>query len=145
MWRRLGEGDTARSLPAEVIFILAEALFSYVEQMSAASVAGWADEEANRAGSLQVRRHALVELLARRPPRGRGRAGAGRGRGGLGAAGRLAALVVADAVAVGTGCPASIGADLDPVGLVLVPVPDRTGWLDRLRAGLGGRRRCSAR
>ena len=81
MWRRLGEGPTARTLPAEVIFSLAEALFSYVEQISAASVAGWADEEANRAGSLQARRHALVELLARRPPagRGRGRAG-GRGR-----------------------------------------------------------------
>ena len=140
MWRRLGEGDTARSLPAEVIFILAEALFSYVEQISAASVAGWADEEANRAGSLQRRRHAVVELLARRPPAAAVDLERAAAAAGWALPGRLAALVVEDAAAVGARLPGSIGADLDPVGLVLVPVPDRTGWLDRLRAGLGGRR-----
>src|SRR5690606_4210481 len=62
LWQRLAASTTARQLPPEVIFSLAEALFGYVEQLSAASVAGWADEEASRAGSLQARRHALVEL-----------------------------------------------------------------------------------
>ena len=52
----------------------------------------------------------------------------------------LAALVVQDAVAVAARLPGAIGADLDPIGLVLVPDPERSGWLDRLRAGLAGRR-----
>jgi hypothetical protein len=140
MWRRLGEGPTASKLPPGVIFSLAEALFNYVEQISAASVAGWADEEANRAGSLQARRHALVELLARRPAAPTAEVERVAAAAGWAVPPRLAALVVADAVAVAARLPGAIGADLDPVGLALVPVPDRTGWLDRLRAGLAGRR-----
>jgi hypothetical protein len=66
---------------------------------------------------------------------------------------RLAALVVEDAVAVAARLPGAVGADLDPVGVALVPVseralsewvlPDRaavertgtgrTGWLERVR------------
>ena len=139
MWRRLAEGPTARKLPPEVIFSLAEALFNYVEQISAASVAGWADEEANRAGSLQARRHALVELLARRPPPAAAEVERVAAAAGWTVPPRLAALVVADAVAVATRLPGAIGAHLDPIGVALVPAPDRSGWLDRLRSGLGGR------
>jgi hypothetical protein len=139
MWRRLAEGPTARKLPPEVIFSLAEALFNYVEQISAASVAGWADEEANRAGSLQARRHALVELLARRPPPAAAEVERVAAAAGWTVPPRLAALVVADAVAVATRLPGAIGAHLDPIGVALVPAPDRSGWLDRLRSGLGRR------
>ena len=139
MWRRLGEGPTARKLPAEVIFSLAEALFTYVEQISAASVAGWADEEASRAGSLQARRHALVELLARRPPPAPAEVERVAAAAGWTVPPRLAALVVDDAVATAGRLPGAVGADLDPVGLVLVPAPERSGWLDRLRSGLAGR------
>ena len=64
-WRRIAGSPAARQLPPEVIFALAEALFTYVEQLGAASVAGWAYEDARNAGSVQTRRHALVELLAR--------------------------------------------------------------------------------
>ena len=139
MWRRLGEGPTAQKLPAEVIFSLAEALFTYVEQISAASVAGWADEEANRAGSLQARRHALVELLARRPPAAAAEVERVAAAAGWTLPPRLAALVVPDAVAVAARLPGAIGAHLDPVGVALVPAPERSSWLDRLRAGLAGR------
>ncbi len=140
MWRRLGVGPTARTLPPDVIFSLAEALFSYVEQISAASVAGWADEEANRAGSLQARRHALVELLARRPAAAGAEVDQVAGAAGWAVPPRLAAVAVADAVAVAARLPGAIGADLDPVGVMLVRAPDRSGWFDRLRAGLAGRR-----
>lgn len=151
LWRRLGSGTMARQLPPEVIFSLAEALFGYIEQVSAVSVEGWADEEANRAGSLQARRHALVELLGRQPP-----AAAAEVERIAAAANwtlplRLAALVVEDAVAVASRLPSAIGADLDPVGVVIVSVgvpsgirADTTGeapgWLDRVRTGLGERR-----
>ncbi len=140
MWRRLGESSTARKLPPEVIFSLAEALFTYVEQISAASVAGWADEEANRAGSLQARRHALVELLARRPPAAAAEIERVAAAAGWAVPGRLAALVVEDAAAMASRLPGAIGADLDPVGVVLLPAPDRPGWSARVQAGLNGRR-----
>jgi hypothetical protein len=139
MWRRLGEGPTAQKLPAGVIFSLAEALFTYVEQISAASVAGWADEEANRAGSLQARRHALVELVARRPPVAAAEVERVAAAAGWTLPPRLAALVVPDAVAVAARLPGAIGAHLDPVGVALVPAPERSSWLDRLRAGLADR------
>ncbi|GAA3048868.1 helix-turn-helix domain-containing protein [Pseudonocardia yunnanensis] len=158
MWRRLGGSTTARQLPPEVIFSLAEALFSYVEQISAASVAGWAYEESSRASSMQARRHALVELLARQPPAAPAEVERVAAAAGWVLPGRLAALVVEDAVAVAGRLPGAIGADLDPVGVAIVsvgatrngpagptgtrgePTPDGTGWLDRLRAGLGARR-----
>jgi len=122
-----------------VIFSLAEALFGYIEQISAASVAGWADEESSRAGSVQARRHALVELLARHPPAAPAEIERAAAAAGWVIPARLAALVVADAVTVANRLPATIAADLDPVGVALVAAPDRTGWLDRVRAGLAGR------
>jgi hypothetical protein len=163
MWRRLGSSTTARQLPPEVIFGLAEALFGYIEQITAASVTGWADEEASRAGSLQARRHALVELLARHPPAAAAEVERVAAAAGWVLPARLAALVVEDAVAVAARLPAAIAADLDPVGLVIVtvgvvgaggrtgqtvganglradPAPEGPGWLDRVRTGLGVRR-----
>lgn len=139
LWRRLGESTTARQLPPEVIFRLAEALFTYIEELSAASVAGWAAEESSRAGSLQTRRHALIELLARPIPATAAEVERVAAAAGWRPPARLAALVVEDAVEVATRLPAAIGADLDPVGVVLVTVPERDGWLDQLRTGLRGR------
>jgi hypothetical protein len=132
VWRRIGSGPAARQLPQEVIFALAEALFTYVEQLGAASVAGWAYEDARNAGSVQTRRHALVELLARHPPASAAEVERVAAAAGWRLPERLAALVVEDAVAVAARLPGAVGADLDPVGVALVPSPDRDGWLDRV-------------
>ncbi len=140
LWRRLGGSATARDLPPEVIFSLAEALFTYIEQLSAASVAGWTAEESSRAGSLQTRRHALVELLARRPPASAAEVERAAAAANWTPPARLVALAVDNAVDVAARIPSAIGADLDPVGLALVPALDRTGWLERVRAGVGERR-----
>jgi hypothetical protein len=140
LWRRLGASATARQLPPEVIFALAEALFTYIEQLSAASVAGWAAEESSRAGSLQTRRHALVELLSRLPPAPPAEVEQAAAAAGWPLPVRLAALAVEDVVEVAARIPSAIAADLDPVGLALVPAVDRTGWIDRVRAGIGNRR-----
>ncbi|GAA2559149.1 PucR family transcriptional regulator [Pseudonocardia hydrocarbonoxydans] len=140
LWRRLGASATARQLPPEVIFALAEALFTYIEQLSAASVAGWAAEESSRAGSLQTRRHALVELLSRNPPAPAAEVEQAAAAANWPVPPRLAALAVTDVVEVAARIPSAIGADLDPVGLALVPVVDRTGWVERVRAGIGNRR-----
>lgn len=140
LWRRLGGSATARQLPPEVIFALAEALFTYIEQLSAASVAGWAAEESSRAGSLQTRRHALVELLSRLPPAPPAEVDQAAAAAGWPLPARLAALAVDDVVEVAARIPAAVAADFDPVGLALVPAVDRTGWLERVRAGIGSRR-----
>ena len=140
LWRRLGASATARQLPPEVIFSLAEALFTYIEMVSAASVAGWAAEEAGRAGSLQARRHALVELLALRPPAPAAEVEQAAAAAGWTVPTRVAALAVDDVVDVAARIPSAIAADLDPVGLAVVPAVDRAAWVDRVRTGLGNRR-----
>lgn len=137
-WRRIAGSPAARRLPAEVIFALAEALFTYVEQLGAASVAGWAYEDARNAGSVQTRRHALVELLARQPTPPVAEIERVAAAAAWRLPERLAALVVEDAVAVAARLPGAVGANLDPVGVVLVPVPERavpgrTTWSDRVR------------
>ena len=139
-WRRIGSGPVARRLPPDVIFALAEALFGYVEQLGAASVAGWAYEEARNAGSLQTRRHALVELLARLPAPAPAEVERVAAAAAWRVPERLVALVVEDAVAVAARLPGAVAAELDPVGVALVPVPGRTpaepgrtGWLERVR------------
>jgi hypothetical protein len=143
-WRRIAGSPAARRLPAEVIFALAEALFTYVEQLGAASVAGWAYEDARNAGSVQTRRHALVELLARQPAPPAAELERVAAAAAWRLPERLAALVVDDAVAVAARLPGAIGANLDPVGVALVPVPERpvpgrTAWSDRVRIAVRDR------
>jgi PucR C-terminal helix-turn-helix domain len=139
LWRRLADSATARQLPPEVIFRLAEALFTYIEELSAASVAGWAAEESSHAGSLQTRRHALIDLLSRPTPATSAEVERAAAAAGWRPAARVAALAVEDAVDVATRLSAAIGADLDPVGIVLLAVSERAGWPDQVRAGLRGR------
>src|SRR5690606_1114562 len=94
----------------------------------------------SRAGSLQARRHALVELLARpATPAELERAAAAAG---WTVPPRVAALAVEDAVAVAARLPGAVGADLDPVGVVVVAArgePD-AAWLERVRGATGERR-----
>jgi hypothetical protein len=66
-WRHMVVFGEERGLAPRVIYQLAEAIFAYIERLSAASVAGFTQEEAVRAGSVQERRYALIELLVRGP------------------------------------------------------------------------------
>lgn len=141
-WRRIASGGDTSGLEPAAIYRLAEAMFAYTERLAAASVAGYAHEQSIRAGSRQARRHALIELLARRPtadPREVERVAA---EAGWSLPPRLAALVVGDdAVLVARRMPVgAIGAMLDPVGVVLVPDPDGPGRFDGIAGGLRGRR-----
>jgi hypothetical protein len=93
---------------------------------------------------VQTRRHALVELLARDPPAAPAEVERVAAAAAWRVPERLAALVVEDAVAVAARLPGAVGADLDRVGVALVPVserpvPGRTGWLDRVRIAVRDR------
>lgn len=138
LWRRVAVSDVARTLPQEVIFRLAEALFTYIEAVSAASVEGWTAEEAGRVGSVQARRHALVEVLAQRPPALPAEIDAAAVEAGWHVPTRVVALVVEDAVAVAGRLPGAVGADLGPCGIVVVGEPDEAG-MDRIAVGMRGR------
>src|SRR5919206_1188365 len=67
-WRRFVEAGTARGLPPAVLYDLGEAIFAYVDELSAESAEGYAEEQSAAAGESQRRRRRLVRLLAQAPP-----------------------------------------------------------------------------
>ena len=67
-WRRLGTIGLKASLPPETLLRLGEAVFAYIDELSAESAEGYAQEQAVRAGEAQRRREHLVALLLATPP-----------------------------------------------------------------------------
>jgi PucR-like helix-turn-helix protein len=67
-WRRFVEAGTAGGLPHERLFDLGEAIFAYIDELSAESAEGYAEEQSAAAGERQRRRRDLVRLLVAEPP-----------------------------------------------------------------------------
>jgi PucR C-terminal helix-turn-helix domain len=67
-WRRFVEAGTAAKLPPESLYSLGEAMFAYIDEISAESADGYAEEQSAAAGESQRRRRRLVRLLAQDPP-----------------------------------------------------------------------------
>jgi hypothetical protein len=67
-WRRMAALGLEAGLAPQTLVLLAEAIFAYVDELSAESAAGFAREQAQRAGELERRRRALAELLVGTPP-----------------------------------------------------------------------------
>jgi PucR-like helix-turn-helix protein len=67
-WRRFVEAGTAAGLPPETLYSLGEAIFAYIDEISAESADGYAEEQSAAAGESQRRRRRLVRLLAQHPP-----------------------------------------------------------------------------
>jgi hypothetical protein len=142
-WRHMVVFGEQRGLAPQVIYQLAEAIFAYIERLSAASVAGFTQEEALRAGSVQERRYALIELLVRGPVSDPGEVERVATEAGWSLPERLAALAVGDVdpVSLARRMPVgTIGAALSPVGLLLVPDPAGPGQVAQVHAALGRRR-----
>jgi hypothetical protein len=66
-WRRLAALGLEAGLAPQTLVVLAEAIFAYVDELSAESAEGFAREQAERAGELERRRRALAELLVATP------------------------------------------------------------------------------
>ena len=62
-FRRVATLAREAGLEADALIPLAEATFTYIEELSAASSEGYAAEQASRAGELDRRRHELFTLL----------------------------------------------------------------------------------
>src|SRR5205085_9917037 len=67
-WRRLAAAGIAAGLPEETLVLLAESIFAYIDELSAESAEGFAQEQAERAGEAERRRAALIELLVAATP-----------------------------------------------------------------------------
>ncbi|MFD9961497.1 PucR family transcriptional regulator [Amycolatopsis sp. NPDC058986] len=67
-WRRMAETGTRAGVPSATLCLLAEAIFAYIDELSALSVAGHAEAREKAAGALERRRHRLMELLLTEPP-----------------------------------------------------------------------------
>src|SRR5512135_3816353 len=62
-FRRLATLARQAGLHADALIPLAESTFTYIEELSAASTEGFAEEQSNRAGELDRHRHELLALL----------------------------------------------------------------------------------
>jgi hypothetical protein len=151
-WRRFVESGVAAGLAPDAIYALGEAIFAYIDELSAESAEGYAEEQTAAAGESERRRRRLVRLLAQDPP-----AGQEAVRTAAGAAawilprGGLAALVAAtaddgspgeallDSIAgrlarrLGEG---AIGAEAFGAAVVFVPDPDAPRRRRRLEAAI---------
>src|SRR3954454_19988768 len=67
-WRRLVDAATAGGLPPETIYDLGEAVFAYIDKISAESVEGYAAEQSRVLGERERRGRGLARLLAADPP-----------------------------------------------------------------------------
>jgi hypothetical protein len=141
-WRRIAEAATAQGANDADLIALAEAIFAYIDEISAISAEGYAIAQAEEAGEVQRRREAIVRLLIE------GGAGAEALAQAADAAGwRLpataAAVVARDrspgALATRLG-PGAIAADLgDGLACAVVPDADAPGRDRELEAALGDR------
>src|SRR5215210_5247134 len=67
-WRRFVEAGVAGGLEPDAIYTLGEAIFAYIDELSAESAEGYAEEQSASAGERQRLRRRLVRLLAQDPP-----------------------------------------------------------------------------
>jgi hypothetical protein len=154
-WRRFVEAGVAGGLSPAVIYSLGEAIFAYIDELSAESAEGYAEEQSAAAGESERRRRRLVRLLAQDPPAGQEAVRtAAAAAGWTLPRGQLAALVPAtaedgapgeallDSIAarlarrLGEG---AIGAEAFGAAIVFIPDPDAPGRRRRLEAATAGR------
>jgi hypothetical protein len=67
-WRRFVEAGTKAELEPDALYSLGEAMFAYIDEISAESADGYAEEQSAAAGESQRRRRRLIRLLAQDPP-----------------------------------------------------------------------------
>src|SRR5215216_2817260 len=154
-WRRFVDAGVAGGLSPNAIYALGEAIFAYIDELSAESAEGYAEEQTAAAGESERRRRRLVRLLAQDPPPGnealRTAAAAlpwALPRGGLaalvaataddGAPGEALLDSIATRLARRLG-EGAIGAEAFGSAIVFVPDPDAPGRRRRLDAAIDDR------
>lgn len=62
-WRRIAAAGAAAGVPSATLCLLAEAIFAYIDELSALSVEGHASARAREVGALERRRRQLLQAL----------------------------------------------------------------------------------
>lgn len=135
-WRRLAEAGQRANLEPEPLTLLADAIFAYIDELSADSVEGYAEAQAAVEDLRRRRRQELVTLLLRDPPAAAADLAAAAQAAGWQLPARIAAAACSDRdLAALTGrLPAdALVTVLDGVGCVLLPDPEGPGRIDQLQ------------
>jgi hypothetical protein len=139
-WRRLSLAGRRANLDAEVLSLLAEAIFAYIDELSADSVEGYAEAQAELEDERRRRARELAALLVREPSAPQPDVRSAAQVAGWSLPRRVAALACAEE-ALGALSrrmpPDSLSAPLDGVGCVLFSDPEgpgRIGLLQRAAA-----------
>ncbi|WP_020668686.1 helix-turn-helix domain-containing protein [Amycolatopsis nigrescens] len=67
-WRRMSEVGAEAGVPVSTLCLLAEAIFAYLDEMSALSIEGHTSAQAREVGAVQRRRRRLMDMLLSEPP-----------------------------------------------------------------------------
>jgi hypothetical protein len=142
-WRRLATAGIEAGVSPDTLVVFAESIFAYIDELSAESAEGYAQEQAARAGERDARRQALVTLLLQTPARDPAEAAAAAAAAQWPLPEELA-VVVWDAdvgrrpiarLPIG-----SVAATVERLTCALVPDPGGPGRADEIRRALEGTR-----
>ncbi len=141
-WRRLAAAGEAAGLEPRTLYLLAESIFAYIDELSGESIEGYAMEQAAAAGELQRLRRRLAGLLVQDPPADAVAVQAAALATGWALPEQLAAVVAEgdepDRLAMRLGTDV-IGVYVPPHVCALVPDPDAPGRRAQLEAAFEGR------
>jgi hypothetical protein len=138
-WRRAADAARAAGHDAETLALLAEAIFAYIDEMSAASAEGYAAEQSAGVQERERRRSVLLALLARLPPADPAAVEDAARAAGWALPDRLAALAWDPA---GPGSPllppGALRGRVDDLPVALIPDPGAPGRAAQLAAAFAG-------
>jgi len=138
-WRELSATGDARGLPPRTLYTLAEAIFAYIDEISAASAEGFAQQQSAAARELGERRRRLLELLLDAPAANPSAVEAAAVDAEWELPRRLAALTFAGGQAerVSRRLPDALLGSVDGTDWALVPDPARPGRLAEIEDAVG--------
>jgi hypothetical protein len=149
-WRGFVEAGTKAGFAPDQLYDLGEAIFAYIDAISAESAAGFAEAQSEAAGESQRRRRALLRLLAQQPPAAEETVRAAAQSAGWTLPRLVAAVVAAesetpsedvDAIAARLARrigPGTLGAAVGTLAVVLLPDPEGPGRRKALESALAG-------
>jgi hypothetical protein len=151
-WRRLAASGERAGLEPRTLYLLAESIFAYIDELSGDSIEGYAREQAAAAGEAQRRRRRLVGLLVQDPPPDPAAVEATAAEAGWRLPRTLAALAVEgedadrlatrlgpDALVAPTGGAPGVQPADRPILCAIVADPDAPGRRAQLEAAVDGR------
>jgi PucR C-terminal helix-turn-helix domain len=139
-WRELSARGDAEGMEPRTLYTLAEAIFAYIDEISAASAEGFAQQQSAAARELGERRRRLLELLLDAPGTNASAVEAAAIEAEWELPSRLAALVFdgAEAERVARRLPTALLGSVDGTDWALVPDPRGPGRRAEIEAAVGG-------